>query len=305
MEIPAELRRMPPSTTLSWVAGHFGPGARVTRVSRLRNAWAAAVHAVDVADGSGERHELVVRRWSRTDIPPDRGVVENEAAALTLLASAAGVTTPALVATDPSALRADAPTLVMTRLAGSDELAPGDLDRFLDGLVAALRAIHAIPVPDGALGTYSPWGIDGLTDPPPWSRRPDVWRRAFEIARRPVPAYARVLCHRDFHPGNVLWRHGRVTGIVDWTHACLGPAAADVAHCRANLALLFGLDVADEFAQRYGAVDDLAWFDIVDVAGWGPLDTWRWHDAGRVDLTEESVAGAFDDFLGAAVERIN
>jgi Phosphotransferase enzyme family len=30
-----------------------------------------------------------------------------------------------------------------------------------------------------------------------------------------VPAYRRVLCHHDLHPGNVLWHHGRVTGVVD------------------------------------------------------------------------------------------
>src|SRR4051794_28931959 len=118
MEIPAELRRTPPEATLEWVAGLIGPGARVTTVRRLRNAWAAAMHAVDVDDARGERHELVLRRWARTDLQPDPGVVENEAAALTLLASAPDLLVPALVATDPECLHSDAPTVVMTRLAG-------------------------------------------------------------------------------------------------------------------------------------------------------------------------------------------
>ena len=150
-----------------------------------------------------------------------------------------------------------------------------------------------------------PFGLDRLDDPPPWSKRPAVWLRAFDIARRPLPADVSVVCHRDFHPGNVLWRRGRVTGVVDWTQACVGPAAADVAHCRANLTLLFGLDVADDFARRYGPVDDLAWFDVVDVAGWGPLDAWRWHDAGRTDITEEKMIRSFDAFVAAAVERLS
>jgi hypothetical protein len=51
MEIPVELRRMPPPATLEWVAGRFGRSARVVGVRRLHNAWAAAVHAVDVANG--------------------------------------------------------------------------------------------------------------------------------------------------------------------------------------------------------------------------------------------------------------
>jgi aminoglycoside phosphotransferase (APT) family kinase protein len=306
MEIPAEIRRDPPRSTLDWVAAQFGAGARVSGLVRLRNSWAAAVHALDVEDRRGARHELVLRRWVRTDFPPDEGVVENEAATLNLLASAPGLVTPRLVAFDAEGASADVPALVMTRLPGRDELAPADIDAHVDGLVAALHAIHAVPVPRRSfLGEYRPWGLDQVDEPPPWTDRPDVWRRAFEIARRPVPAYVPVLCHRDFHPGNVLWHDGRVSGVVDWTHTCRGPAAADVAHCRANLTLLFGLDVADDFAQRYGPVDDLAWFDIATEAGWGELETWRWHDAGRTDITEEASARAVDAFLGAAVERLS
>jgi Phosphotransferase enzyme family len=310
MDIPVELRRIPPRSTLEWVAESFGPGARVTAVRRLPNAWAAAVHAVDVGDDGGNRHELVLRRWVRADLPPDPGVVEHEAAALTLLASvssldAPGLETPVLVAADPTGARADAPSLVMTRLRGRYELAPGDIDAFVDGLVTALQAVHAAPVHPGALGDYQPWGLDDLTEPPAGWSGPDVWSHALGIARRPVPAHRPVLCHRDFHPGNVLWHHGRVSGVVDWTHACIGPAAADVAHCRLNLTLLFGLEIADDFARRYGPLDDLAWFDLVDVVGCGPVEAWRWRDAGRTDITQDTLVQSLDDFLTAAVERLS
>jgi aminoglycoside phosphotransferase (APT) family kinase protein len=304
MEIPAELRRIPPQTTLDWVAHQFGAGAAVTGVRRLHNAWAAAVHAVDVADGRGERHDLVLRRWARTDIPPDPGVVENEATTLTLLGEVTNLPTPLVVAADPDGLFADVPALVMTRLRGADDLAPRDLDDYLGALVAALHAIHAVPVARDALCAYRPWGLDGELEPPRWSTRSDVWTRAIEIARSPIPAHRPVLCHRDFHPGNVLWHHGALSGVVDWTHACAGPAAADVAHCRANLSLLFGREAADEFARRYGPVEDLAWFDIVDVVGFDPIEAWRWQDAGRLDITTESIGAAFDDFLAAAVEQL-
>ena len=305
MEIPIELRRMPPHATLAWVAGHFGPKARVIGIRRLRNAWAAAMHAVDVEDGHGERHELVVRRWVRPDAPPDPGVVENESATLTLLSGATEVIAPLLVAADASGSAADVPAVVMTRLPGHDDLAPSDLDAYLDGLVDALHAIHAVPVPpDIELETYRPWGLERLTEPPPWTRQRSVWQRAISIARGPIPAYTTVFCHRDYHPGNVLWHNGRVSGVVDWTHACRGPAAADVSHCRANLTLLFGLDVADDFGRRYGPVDDLAWFDLITQVGFGELSTWRWHDAGRFDIDEESLIRAGDALLVSAVERL-
>jgi aminoglycoside phosphotransferase (APT) family kinase protein len=306
MDIPAELRSDPPRSTLEWIAGRFGSGAHVTDIERMRNAWAAAVHALDVVDSTAVRHELIVRRWARVDLVTDVGVVENEAAVLTLLETTpTAFVAPRLVMCDPDAAEADVPALVMTRLPGRDDLSPPDLDVYLDGLAATLHAIHATALPADGLGRYFPWGLDDLTDPPPWTRQPDVWRRAFEIAREPVPEYAPVLCHRDFHPGNVLWLAGRVAGVVDWTSTCRGPAACDVAHCRNNLALLFGLDVADDFARRYGPVDDLAWFDLVDVVGWGELDSWRWAEAGRPDITDATAIRAADEFLAAAVAHFD
>jgi aminoglycoside phosphotransferase (APT) family kinase protein len=307
MEIPDELRLPPPGPTLDWVAGAIGPGASVTDVRRLANAWAAAVHAIDVRDCDGNQNELVLRRWARADRPQHAGAVEHEATVLSMLDAVPGARAPRLVATDPAALRTDAPALVMTRLRGHPVFSPSDVAGFVEGLATSLQAIHSAPLPPQAneLEPYRPWGLQRPSVPPPWTRHPDVWRRAFEIARRPVPAYASVLCHRDFHPGNVLWHDGAVSGIVDWTHTCSGPAAADVAHCRLNLTVLFDLDAADAFSRRYGPVDDLAWFDIADVAGFGELDAWRWHEAGRTDITDESVARAFDRFVVDAVERIS
>ncbi len=304
MEMPPELRRQPPAAAITWVAACVGPGARVVGVRRLHNAWAAAVHAIDV-DREGHRHELVIRRWVRADLPPDPGVVENEAAALSLLAEVPGLRVPTLVGSDPDGTHADVPAIVMTRFAGRDVLSPRDLDGFLDGLVRTLHVLHALSLPAPGLASYAPHGLADLGDPPSWSRQPEVWRRAFELARRPAPAYTPVVCHRDFHPGNVLWAGGEVSGVVDWTSTCIGPAAADVAHCRVNLAMLFGLDVAEDFARRYGPLDDLAWFDLVDIVGWGPLDVWRWHDAGRTDITGAGLARASDAFLARAVERLS
>ena len=305
MQIPAEMRRRPPAEALAWVERSVGPGARIVRVRRLRNAWAAAMHAVAV-EHRGARHQLVLRRWARTDFPPDIGVVENEAAALTLLADSA-IAAPRLLAADKDGAEAGVPAVLMTRVPGRNAAAPADPGALLDGLVATLHAVHAVPVAPGTLNYFRPWGLDTVTSPPAWSTRPDVWKHAIDIAHAPQPAHDRVLLHRDFHPGNVLWQRGRVSGVVDWTHACRGPAAADVAHCRLNLALLADRAAADELARRYGPLDDLAWHDVADAVSLGgpsPPDDWRWADAGRNDITTATMIGALDDFLAAAVSRI-
>jgi aminoglycoside phosphotransferase (APT) family kinase protein len=69
--------------------------------------------------------------------------------------------------------------------------------------------------------------------------------------------------HRDFHPGNVLWRRHRVTGVVDWANACRGPWDVDVVHCRTNLIGLSRVEAADRFEAAYrsetGRVLDPYW----------------------------------------------
>jgi Ser/Thr protein kinase RdoA (MazF antagonist) len=261
------------------------------------------MHAIDVADGD-TRHRLVLRRWARTDFGPDDGVVENERAALLLLAGADSLAAPRFVAADPDAAVADVPALMMTRLPGRHQLAPADVNRWLDDLVTTLHAVHDQALPPDVLGEYRPWASD-YDAPPEWTRNRGAWQALLEVASEPAPATALGLCHRDFWPGNVLWRRQRVSGLVDWTHACRGPAAVDVAHCGANIAWLLGVDAADEFARRYGPVEELPRFQLLEVAGWGlePADVWRWHDAGRTDLSFALMTERIDEFVARAARR--
>src|SRR5262249_19864878 len=160
----------------------------------------AAMHAVDVEDG-GTAWPLVLRRWARTDVPPDVGVVENEAATLGLLASAPpGLPAPRLIASDAAGGHADVPAVGLAARAGRDTLPPAELDPFLRGLAETARVIHAVPVPEGVLNYFRVWGLDTVVAPPAWTKHPDVWEEAITIANQPVPEHDRVFVHRDFHP---------------------------------------------------------------------------------------------------------
>ena len=71
--------------------------------------------------------------------------------------------------------------------------------------------------------TFVPYAQSGYS-PPDWARQTRVWERAFEVFHGPVPAGEQVFIQRDFHPGNVLWSKGAVSGVVDWQAACVGTA---------------------------------------------------------------------------------
>jgi aminoglycoside phosphotransferase (APT) family kinase protein len=107
-----------------------------------------------------------------------------------------------------------------------------------------------------------------------------------------------VLVHRDFHPGNVLWRRGTVSGVVDWQAACTGPAVADVAHCRVNL-LTFSAGTAGQFTDLWQQVAGAAchpWADVVTIIGF--LDDLREdRGSGRL-LVEDMLARAVAELGG-------
>jgi aminoglycoside/choline kinase family phosphotransferase len=107
-----------------------------------------------------------------------------------------------------------------------------------------------------------------------------------------------VLLHRDFHPGNVLWRRGRVSGVVDWLGACSGPASADVAHCRINL-LTMGTEVASRFTVRWERVAGATyhpWGDVVTVVGF--LDDLHDDWGSERLLVEDMLARAIAELAG-------
>jgi aminoglycoside phosphotransferase (APT) family kinase protein len=259
------LRSRPPRQALAWAGAWLG--GPVISARALRGGMSSAVHLVIARRPDGQRAQAVLRRYVRPD-PDEPDPAAREARALRL-AGAAGVPTPALLAVDPDGTQAGVPALLMSRLPGRVDWWPSDLDRWLERLAALLPRIHGTALPPGeAVPRFAPYRQENYR-PPGWARYPRVWERAVEISRSPAPDLPAVLLHRDFHPGNVLWRYGRVSGVVDWLGVCSGPAPADVAHCRINL-LAMGAEVASRFTVRWEQVAGATyhpWGDVVTVVG--------------------------------------
>lgn len=78
-------------------------------------------------------------------------------------------------------------------------------------------------------------GLDGL-------RAGATWLRDARPVDRPAS-----LCHGDFFPNQVLAESGAVTGVIDWSMACLAPAETDVGVVKAGIETLH-LPVAGSFA---------------------------------------------------------
>jgi aminoglycoside phosphotransferase (APT) family kinase protein len=291
------LRGAPPALALTWALRAVGADARVRAWRALVGGTSSAVHALTIEDGDGRVHELVLRRFVRSDwLADEPDLATREATALALLAGAS-VPAPRLVAVDPDGADAGAPAVLMTRLAGRITWSPTDVDAFLRALAEPLPRIHATAFPFGvALPAYRPYRLR-IRRPPAWASRPEVWRRAVAALDAPPPTSERLFVHRDYHPGNVLWHRERLNGIVDWVNASIGSSWADVGHCRVNLVSSLGQAAADRFLDAYRAVA-------------GRRDDYHpyWDISAAIGGLDETVDGepspSDERFLEAAVARL-
>lgn len=228
----ALLRADPSPAALRWVEEVVG-GGRVVGTKALRGGTSASMHLLTIGDAQGATEQVVLRRYLRPEQQaeqPSCAVVEANAL---VHVSGAPIPTPELLGVDPTGERAGAPAVLMTWLDGTPRW-EGPWRRWPDELVGLARTIHDLPVPEPGLVRDFTLYHQRSYEPPRWASDPTAWERAVEIVHGPVPGPRRFI-HRDFQPGNLLWRRHRLTGVVDWEAASIGPPAFDIAHCRLNL----------------------------------------------------------------------
>jgi aminoglycoside phosphotransferase (APT) family kinase protein len=306
------LRRRPPPEALRWVTDAIGARSRITSLRRMRAGTSSAVHGISVMTSTGRRLRLVLRRFVRADwLAREPDLASREARVLKLLRTSK-LPTPELVAVDEDGSVCDAPAVLMTWLPGRLDLQPREMALWLERLAAPLITIHALGrTAANSVQPYRTYNAVEALEVPDWSVRRDAWRRIIELVQGPRPNANGGFIHRDYHPGNVLWSRGRLSGITDWVNASRGPAGIDVGHCRLNLATLFGVDVAGRFLDAYQALDGAAecdpYWDAITAIEFLPGDhelAAQWRDAGRSDLSSDLIRRRMDDYAAAIAVRI-
>jgi hypothetical protein len=132
MAVEPILRRRPPPQTLRWVIDSLGGDSRIAFMRWLAGGKSHANHAVDVVDGRGYSHRLVLRRWVRPNwsVSDSDFDARREAKILELLSDSV-VPAPKLVAVDAEGATCDVPALLMSRLPGRRPEPPEDMRAFL------------------------------------------------------------------------------------------------------------------------------------------------------------------------------
>ena len=170
---------------------------------------------------------------------------------------------------------------------------PPELDGWLRQMAEVLPELHAVDDDEVAeLQRYRPWAdLDQLVAPG-WTRESEAWAAVIALAQGPRPRVRRRFIHRDYHPMNVVWSRGRLSGVVDWTNASFGPPGNDVAWCRQNLVSSHGLKCRRAVSrQLYESVAGVGQHPVWDALGviemlpGGDLHVTQLHDVGLTSLT--------------------
>ena len=294
---------------LGWLQFVLGRDARIGAVRPLDWATSSTLYEVD-ANLSGQEMRLVLRLYTKTEwLADEPDVPEHEAANLQRLRGS-GLPVPELLAVDMDGSQCGVPALLMTRLLGKVNLTPVDFDAWLRQLAAFLPRLHAVS-PAGHRWRHLPYNNLSTLEPPVWTRRPELWAEAIRIGRGPRPAFEPRFIHRDFHPVNLLFAGETLSGVVDWPNACVGPAGVDVAHCRLNLATMFGQAATDRFLELCRESMGAYWtynpfWDLMSILDIGPggMEVYSaWPAFGLVGLTPALLVERNDAYLESVLAR--
>jgi aminoglycoside phosphotransferase (APT) family kinase protein len=259
-----------------------GPAAVIVGVERLEGGQHAETWRVDTADPASS---VVVRQFPAGDRAP-----LTEQRVLRALGGLVGLA-PVLLGGDLEGRWSERPTSLISWIDGQADITPGDPVWWAGELGRALAAVHGVPGERlGELpGVFE--GVGGSLEILSGSLAGEVRDRWVEVVASP-----RVLTHGDYWSGNVVWRDGGLTGIVDWSAGARGPRGYDLGWCRLDLVILFDEEIADEFLAAYegeaGEVADVRLWDCWAVArSEGSVASWvpNYRPLGRPDLDEEAL----------------
>lgn len=293
--------------TANWICQALGPGVQIQSAQPLAGATSSTLFLLHLQDNT----EVVLRLFTNQAWLAEAPHIARQEADNLRVAVSAGLVAPQVLAWDETGDQAGVPAILMTRVPGRVDLHPADTTAWLRQLAEALAQVHAAPAPD------HPWQYFAYQDPgalplPDWTPHQDLWRTAMAAAGKPRPAFQARLIHRDYHPVNVLWIDDRLSGIVDWPNACIGPVGVDLGHCRLNLATLYGVEAADQFLEAYRAAAGSAfaydpYWDLVSVMDMmpGPPAVYQgWVDYGVTHLTPKLMAERLDRYVASVVRRL-
>jgi aminoglycoside phosphotransferase (APT) family kinase protein len=303
------------------IARRIVPEGNLVRIWSLAGGISAEMIVLEIDDGSGRMRRVIVRRSGPSALKQNPNIVKNEHDLLVVLKQN-GLPVPEPLHLDLSTRILPAPYLVLEYIDGQIDYAPTSLHDCMHQLAGQLVKIHTLNIagqdftflPQQSQITSSRLGIrPGKLN---HELHEGIIRETLEAAWPFAERNPAALLHGDYWPGNVLWRSGTLTGVVDWEDASLGDPLYDLAIARLDLLYIFGLEAMTAFTDYYRssrAIDDidLPYWDLyaalrfIRLTG-SELGEWAafFHPYGRRDIRGKTIREYYQFFVHQAFDRL-
>jgi aminoglycoside phosphotransferase (APT) family kinase protein len=235
------------------------PDWRLIRARPLPGATSARVSAIEAKTREGQRATLVLRQYGAANLKSDPHAALTEYRLLQLMADA-GQPVPRPYLADESGAILPGPFLLQELIDGEPIKDPADLTDFTGQLAAALAAVHNCGFARAEVAFLADVRDDFARKMGTKSSPPDTYLREAEVRAAlgagwpPATLNRPVALHGDYWPGNVLFRDGRLVGIVDWEDALFGDPLADLAITRLEIGWFFGTAAIETLTGQYLAL---------------------------------------------------
>ncbi len=208
------------------------------------------------------------------------------------------------------------PFFVIEYIDGATDFSPSDLSSYIAQLASHLAAIHRVERYRACVSQlHARHRAEAVVLPPGADATLGVARICEALARaHPLPARNGIkLLHGDYWPGNVLWKDGRLVGVIDWEDTQSGDPIADLAVSRLDVLWAFGERAMHEFTARYQAIASI---DLTDLPYWDLVTALRpvfnlaewasgWDKFGRPDVNEATMRAGHRVFVEQAFAALS
>ena len=289
------------------------PGHRLLSSTPAAAAYTNSVHILRCVSPSGSEIRLAVKRM--TDDPdPERATADFHGLRI---ARKHRLPAPEPLYLDTTGDLLGLPGIVTGFIEGEQVSRPEDVRSWSADIARMLLRIHDVsPSAEDRSHIYDGrWmGLYFLRDnwPDTMAGHP-LTAPIFETVRELRTGLRRVrpvFLHMDYWPGNILWRHGRISGLVDWDAASYGDPALDVAYFRMNMYLRGIKEAADIFLDYYeaesGPVENLGFWELACAARPLPAParwTLEYYEAGDVSAIVNRTETDFREFVASSMQR--
>jgi len=317
MPTAAQLKRRPSPEAMQLLLDEIAPGGRVIAITRLRGGISCGMHGVNITERSGAKLRIVVRRYNDYWAKNEPQIAHREFRILKALEKA-GIPAPRPIWGDTDDTTFGTPTIVQTWLPGRANIAPTNVDTYLNRLAEALAQLHQADF-DSTDAVYLKMKsleiAENIKSEKLIARclQHPAGEHILKTLDESLPTMSTpTLIHNDFWPGNTVWSRGKLTGITDWENPVLGEPAFDVAYCRMDLTLIFGLAAANQFRSHYEDVTGARlnaphFWDLLIATQElpDPADHYLpgYRDLGRTDITKRETRRRYQEFITQALAQ--